>query len=88
MAFSFHLLVHGLQAIMVKGYVPGLVYSLLLLPDCYLGLESIGYAMGGMEMLLWGVAGILFMAVNLWFAHRMAGWVERALHAVKGQTGV
>ena len=88
MAFSFHLLVHGLQAIMVKGYVPGLVSSLLLLPYCYLGLESIGYAMGGMEMLLWGVAGILFMAVNLWFAHRMAGWVERALHAVKGQTGV
>ena len=34
------------------------------------------------------IAGILFMAVNLWFAHRMAGWVERALHAVKGQTGV
>ena len=88
MAFSFHLLVHSLQAIMVKGYVPGLVSSLLLLPYCYLGLESIGYAMGGMEMLLWGVAGILFMAVNLWFAHRMAGWVERALHAVKGQTGV
>ena len=80
MAFSFHLVVHVLQAVMVKGYVPGVVSSLLLIPYAYVGLEGIWYAMSGMEMVICGVVGIIFMVANLLFAHRIAGMVIRSRH--------
>ena len=68
-AFSFHQLVHIIQAIILQSYVPGLITSVLLLPYSYLGMQSLWYAMSGVELLLWGVAGIIFMAMNLIFAH-------------------
>ena len=76
MAFSFHQAVHVLQAAMVRGYVPGLASSLLLIPYSYIGLESIWYAMDGTEIAVCGVAGIVFMAVNLMFAHRLAKMIK------------
>ena len=74
-AFSFHQLVHIIQAIILQSYVPGLITSVLLLPYSYLGMQSIWYAMSGVELLLWGVAGIIFMAMNLIFAH----WIGKTL---------
>lgn len=71
MAFSFHQLIHIIQAIILQRYVPGLLTSLLLLPYSYFGLQSIWYAMNGVELLLCGVFGILFMVLNLIFAHRI-----------------
>ena len=76
-AFSVHLLVHVCQAVMVRGYVPGLVTSLLLLPYAYFGMESIWYAMSGGEIVLWGTAGIVFMVLNLLFAHRLGQLATR-----------
>lgn len=69
MAFTLHQLMHILQAVIVRGYVPGLVTSLLLLPYSYFGIQSIWYAMSGIGMLLWGIGGVAFMVVNLRFAH-------------------
>lgn len=68
-AFAFHQLVHIAQAVAVRGYVPGLVTSLLLLPYSALGLQSIWLVMSGWELLFWGIAGVAFMAINLRFAH-------------------
>jgi len=68
-AFSFHLLVHIGQGVMIRGYVPGLVTSLLLLPYSYLGMQSIWNYMSITEILICGLAGIVFMVVNLRFAH-------------------
>ena len=69
MAFSQHLLVHIAQAFVVRGYVPGLFTSFLLLPYAYYGVYSIYLAMSLTEMLMWSVAGVIFMATNLIFAH-------------------
>ena len=68
-AFAFHQFVHVSQAVAVKGYVPGLVTSLLLLPYSALGLQSIWLVMSGWQLLFWGIAGVAFMAINLRFAH-------------------
>ena len=68
-AFSFHLIVHIMQAIVLRSYVPGLITSVILIPYSYLGIQSIWYAMSGAELFLWGIAGIIFMAINLIFAH-------------------
>ena len=68
-AFSFHQSVHILQAIVLQSYVPGLITSVILIPYSYLGIQSIWYAMSGAELFLCGIAGIIFMAINLIFAH-------------------
>ena len=75
MAFSLHLLVHIGQAIAVRGYVPGVVTSLLLSPFAAYGLWSIWLVMSGWELIIWGTTGVTFMWVNLRFAH----WVGRKI---------
>lgn len=69
MAFSIHLIVHVIQAIVVRGYVPGLVSSILLLPFSYLGMQSICDTFNVSQLLLYGMVGVVLMAANLVFAH-------------------
>lgn len=69
LAFSLHLLVHVGQALLVRGYVPGLVSSLLLLPYVAYGIWSIWLVMSSWLMLLLAVAGWLVLMANLWFSH-------------------
>lgn len=69
MAFSIHLVIHVLQAVAVRGYVPGLVSSLLLAPYVWYGVWSIGLVMSVVEMVLLSVAGLLVAGANLWLSH-------------------
>ena len=68
-AFTVHLHVHVVEAVAVRGYVPGLLTTLLLLPTCYLGLQTIWLRTSGWEILGLGIAGTLCIALNLRFAH-------------------
>lgn len=68
-AFAVHLHVHVVQAVAVVGYVPGLLTTLLLLPTCYLGIQTIWLRTSGWEILGLGIAGTVFIALNLRFAH-------------------
>ena len=70
-AFSLHHIVHILQAVAVRGYVPGLVSTVVLLPYSAYGLYSIHLAMSLWEIIVCGTAGLVFMAVNLMFAHKL-----------------
>ena len=76
MAFSVHLIVHVIQAIVVRGYVPGLVSSILLLPFSYLGMQSICNTFNVSQLLLYGMVGVGMMLANLavahWFGMKMA----------------
>ena len=69
MAFSIHLIVHVIQAIVVRGYVPGLVSSILLLPFAYLGMQRICNTFNASQQLLYGGIGVVMMLANLAFAH-------------------
>ena len=69
MVFSIHLVVHIGQAIVVRGYVPGLVSSILLLPLSYFGMKSICDIFTPSQLLLYGAIGVVIMVVNLAFAH-------------------
>lgn len=69
LAFSLHLLVHVGQALLVRGYVPGLVSSLLLLPYAAYGIWSIWLVMSGWSMLFLAGAGWLVLLANLGFSH-------------------
>ena len=81
-AFSFHLLIHICQAIVVREYVPGLITSLLLIPYALLVQLFIWHSMDPVIITLCGAAGIAFMAANLAFAH----WIGRFLTKQKNGT--
>lgn len=68
-AFSVHLVVHIGQGIIIRGYVPGLITSVLLLPYSYYGINCICQEMNCGKLILLGVIGFIAIAVNLWFAH-------------------
>ena len=68
-AFSVHLVVHVGQGIIIRGYVPGLITSILLLPYSRYGISCICQVMSSGKLILLGVIGFIAIAVNLWFAH-------------------
>lgn len=63
------LLVHIGQAIVLRGYVPGLVSTILLLPYAFVVMQSIWNAISGKVLYVWGIIGVIIMVVNLRFAH-------------------
>ncbi len=73
MAFSIHLLIHVAQAVAVRGYIPGLVTTLLTLPYAYLGMQSICRAYSLYEIVIYAFLGTVIMLLNLNFAHVLGG---------------
>ncbi|MDD6897031.1 MAG: HXXEE domain-containing protein, partial [Bacteroidales bacterium] len=69
LAFSLHLFVHLVQAILFRGYVPGVLTSLIFMPYAIYGLWSIWLTTTVVDFLLMALCGILFMIANLKFAH-------------------
>ena len=80
MAFSIHLALHILQSLVLGGYVPGLVSSVLCLPYAFVVMESICRAYGAVELLLLGGAGVVAMAINLRLAHWLGFVLIRILN--------
>ena len=71
LAFSLHLFVHLVQAILFRGYVPGVLTSLIFMPYAIYGLWSIWLTTTIVEFFLMILCGISFMIANLYFAHRL-----------------
>ncbi len=69
MAFSIHLLIHVGQGIIMRGYVPGLITSVLTLPYSYIGMQNVCEIFSATELLTYGAVGIVAMVANLAFAH-------------------
>lgn len=69
MAFSIHLLIHVGQGIIMRGYVPGLITSVLTLPYSYIGMQHVCEIFSATELLTYGAIGIVAMVANLAFAH-------------------
>lgn len=68
--FSVHLLVHIAQALVVKGYVPGLVSAIILLPYTVVGCEMIFRTTESLSLFLeCATFGVVLVALNLCFAH-------------------
>ena len=68
-AFSLHLIIHMGISLLVRSYTPGLATAIVLLPFAAYGLWSIWLVMSMGEILACGLAGVLFMVLNLRLAH-------------------
>lgn len=73
MAFSIHLVVHVLQWIAVRRYIPAIVTSLLALPYCIYTLAVIvkHNMFQPTEIVLWTAIGMVLLALNLLLAHKL-----------------
>ena len=76
MAFSIHFVIHIAQGIIIRGYVPGLVSSILMLPYAYLGVLRICEDVSGNKLVLLSVLGVVAMLVNLRLAHRVGNFLK------------
>ncbi|MGM9845563.1 MAG: HXXEE domain-containing protein [Muribaculaceae bacterium] len=77
LAFTLHIVVHLFQAIILRGYVPGVITGVALLPySLYLWRHILnGYSAA--EITLLGISGIAFMAINLVMAHGLGKALAR-----------
>lgn len=69
--FSIHLVVHIIQALAVKGYVPGLTTSVLLLPYVGIAVADLLQQFSWQQNLLYAVSGIVVVMFNFIMMHTM-----------------
>ena len=67
--FCIHLLVHIIQALAVKGYIPGLVTSILLLPYVGIAVADMLQQFTWQQNLLYAVSGIIVVFLNFILMH-------------------
>lgn len=75
-AFSLHLFVHVILGIVIRGYVPGLVTSVLFIPGAWWGIKNFCLRGGSYsEFAIYTISGVVFMLLNLLFVH----WLGRMI---------
>ncbi len=77
--FSLHLVVHLVQWMVFRSYIPAIVTTFLCLPYViyvvwFLLNEQLFTVT---EMLLWGSGGFLVIALNLWLVYKLMAWFDR-----------
>lgn len=67
--FCIHLVAHIVQALAVKGYIPGLITSVLLLPYVGIAVADMLQQFSWQQNLLYAVSGIFIVILNLILMH-------------------
>lgn len=71
--FSLHLIVHIIQAAVLKSYVPGVVTSICMMPVLIMGMRSMILYFSVMENIVLAVSGLALVVLNLFLMH----WIVR-----------
>lgn len=81
MGFFVHLLIHFVQWIILRRYIPVIITTFISLIYCGCSLTYI--LEKGIfqitEVLLWTVIGFIIIAINLLFAHKLAEWFDKKI---------
>ena len=84
-AFSLHLLIHLIQSILIRKYIPALASSLVLLPPSILIIKRAtamtSYSLT--SLLISTFLCVILMVVNLAFAHQLMRLVTKSLKSQK-----
>lgn len=81
LAFSVHLIVHLIQFLIIRKYIPAIVTTLLCLPYCVRAFIEAQSCFLLSETLLWAITGSVIAAVNLLFIHKIA---PKIWHTIRG----
>ena len=71
MAYSVHVIVNIVRAVILRGYVPGLVTSIISVPLIAHAAFSLSLVWPWWEMLLFTVVGLALTVANFYFAQRV-----------------
>ena len=71
--FSLHLIIHIIQAVALKSYVPGVVTSICMIPVVIIGVRSMILHFSVIENTALAVSGLALVALNLLLMH----WIVR-----------
>lgn len=69
--FCIHLLVHIVQALATKGYIPGLITSISLLPYVGIAVADMLQQFTWQQNLLYAVSGTIAIIINFYLMHRI-----------------
>lgn len=81
MGFFVHLLIHFVQWIVLRRYIPVIITTFISLIYCGFSLTYI-LEKGIFQItvvLLWTVIGFIIIAINLLFAHKLAEWFDKKI---------
>lgn len=73
MGFSIHLIIHLIQWMIYRKYIPTMVTSVLMLPYCiytFLKVNEWGIFKTG-DKILWSVLGLIIIFINLLLMHKL-----------------
>ncbi|GLC31665.1 HXXEE domain-containing protein [Clostridium omnivorum] len=68
--FTLHLVIHCLQALIVKKYVPAVITSIICLPICIYILKNIVKLFQLKAVVLYSILALIIIVVNLVFVHK------------------
>ncbi len=80
LAFSIHLVIHLVQAVIIRSYVPGLVTALLALPFSISISGLLLNVYTPLHLIALTIAGTAFSAANLYIARRTGIFLSKKLH--------
>lgn len=72
MAYSFHIVIHIVQWIIIRRYIPMIITSLLSIPYIIWSINSIICSFKAIEIVAYLIVGIFVAFLNLFFAHKLA----------------
>lgn len=69
-AFTFHLMIHCIQTLVIKKYVPAIATSVILLPVCIYIIWDTAHLFILQRIIQFSIIGLLIMAVNIIAVHK------------------
>lgn len=69
-AFSIHLIIHIVQALIFRKYTPAIVTSLICLPFCLYILDFLAKNFALQDLVINSIMGIILMVINLIAVHK------------------
>ncbi|CAH2713045.1 hypothetical protein BACCIP111895_00178 [Neobacillus rhizosphaerae] len=83
-AFTLHLLIHCLQALVVRKYIPSIVTSVICLPICIYIIKQIIQISTLNTITLYSILCFIIMVINIGFIHKVMAifskWIVRYEH--------
>lgn len=71
LAFSLHLIIHFIQFLIVRQYIPAIITTILCLPYCIWAFLQISPQYTIWETIIWGITGSIFGVLNLALVHKI-----------------
>lgn len=69
-AFTFHLLIHCFQALIIRKYVPAIITSIICLPICIYIIKQVIQVFSLNTVIVYSILGFIVMVVNLVIVHK------------------